>query len=178
MESSTSALYHAAPSTLARIDRVQQRFLREIGLTEVEALRDYRLAPLNARRDMAMLGVLHKVNLDQAPDQLQVFFRRLGARQEPPLRQRLRFWRPLHCKQLNTPATSLSSDVLRRSLFGLAHCYNALPQRLVDFTSVKALQRELQRALLRLAELGADDWQRLYAGVWKRFPRTKLDELF
>ena len=67
MESSTAALYHAAPTTLAWIDRVQHRFLKEIGLSELEAVRNFRLAPLNSRRDMAMLGVLHKINLGEAP---------------------------------------------------------------------------------------------------------------
>ena len=64
MESSTPALYHAAPSILARIDRVQERFLREIGVTQKEALNDYRLAPLSSRRGMGLLGALHKINLD------------------------------------------------------------------------------------------------------------------
>ena len=74
MESSTPALYHAAPSTLAWIDRVQVRFLKEIDLSEFDALRDYRLAPLKCRRDIAMLGVLHKVNLGTAPPQLSALF--------------------------------------------------------------------------------------------------------
>ena len=178
VESSTPALYHAAPSTLDRIDRVQRRFLRELGLSELEALRDYRLAPLEARRDMGMLGALHKVNLNRAPLQLQVLFPRLGVVHEPLARQRLRRWRPLHNKQLATPATRYSSDVMRRSLFGLVHCYNTLPQRIVDASSVKQLQKMLQGALLHLATLDSPDWQRLFGDVWRRFPRTNLDELF
>ena len=46
LESSTAAIYHAAPSTLAWIDRVQQRFLSEVCISELDALRDYNLAPL------------------------------------------------------------------------------------------------------------------------------------
>ena len=38
IESKTAAIHHAAPSVLDAIDRVQRRFLREIGLTEGEAL--------------------------------------------------------------------------------------------------------------------------------------------
>ena len=59
MESGTPALYHAAPSVLDRIDKVQRKFLREIGFTEVEALERYRLAPLPCRREIAMMGALH-----------------------------------------------------------------------------------------------------------------------
>jgi hypothetical protein len=43
---------------------------------------------------------------------------------------------------------------------------------------VKAFQKTLQNALLELAEKECPDWQELYSGGWKRFPRTNLDELF
>ncbi len=178
VESSTPALYHAAPSTLSRIDRVQTRFLREVGLTELQALRNYRLAPLCSRRDMAMLGLLHKVNLKKAPAQLAVFFPCRGTVNEPLRRQRLRRWRPLHNRQLGTLATDFSSDTMKRSLFGLVHCYNSLPQRVADSVSVKSFQKGLQMALLELAEKDSPDWQLLFSGVWKRFPRTNFDELF
>ena len=74
IESRTPGLYHAAPSVLDRIDRVQRRFLRVVGFTELEALELYRLAPLPCRRDMAMLGVLHKISLGLAPSQLAALF--------------------------------------------------------------------------------------------------------
>ena len=178
VESSTPALYHASPSTLERIDRVQRRFLRELVLTEEEALCDYRLAPLCSRRDMAMLGALHKLNLGLGPSQLAELFPQLGLVAEPELRKRLRHWRPLHRRQLGTSATHTSSLTLKRSLFGLVHCYNALPQKAVDATSVKCFQRTLQRALCKLAAAHRPGWQTFYAGGWKRLPRTKLDELF
>ena len=85
----------------------------------------------------------------------------------------------LRSKQLHTPVTFESTDLMQRSLFGLARCYNALPQRLVDIGSVKGFQKALQDGLLRLAEQGAPDWQTLYSTAWKRFRRrAKLDELF
>ena len=81
-------------------------------------------------------------------------------------------------KQLGTLATDFSTDTMKNSLFGLVHCYNRLPQRVVDSSSVKAFQKTLQNALLELAEKECPDWQELYSGGWKRFPRTNLDELF
>ena len=92
IESSPAAIYHAAPSTLAWIDRVQHRFLRETSMSELDALRDFRLAPLKCRRDMAMLDVLHKIDLGGAPSQLQALFPKLGLAQELPGRRRLRFF--------------------------------------------------------------------------------------
>ena len=178
VESSTPALYHAAPTNLAWIDRVQNRFLRDIGMSELEALRDYRLAPLKCRRDISMLGVLHKVNLGSAPPQLQELFPRLGSVDEPAGRCRLRYWRMLHDRQLATPVDRTSSDVLRRSLFGVVRCYNKLPQKVVDAETVKALQRDLQRGLLCAAEQDMKDWQLLLSSGWNKLPRTKFDVLF
>ena len=70
IESKTAAIHHAAPSVLECIDRVQRRFLREVGLSESEALHRFKLAPLPARRDMAMLGLLHRVCHGTAPSPL------------------------------------------------------------------------------------------------------------
>ena len=178
LESSTPALYHAAASVLAWVDRVQWRFQREVGFSEIECLRNFRLAPLKSRRDMAMLGVLHKINLGIAPPQLQALFPKLGDIEELPMRQRLRHWRPLHSKQVSTHANFSSSNVLKRSLFGLVHCYNILPQHVVDASSVQLFQRKLQGGLLQHADLGAEDWQSLFSTGWKKLPRTVLDELF
>ena len=146
-------------------------------MSELDALRDFRLAPLNSRRDMAMLGVLHKFNLGLAPPQLAAFFHRIGAVEEHPLRCKLRLWQKLHDEQLATPVDFSSSKLLKRSLFGLARCYNTLPQNIVDCKSVRGLQRELQAGLLRFAELGVDNWQVLFSTGWKSLPRTKFDSV-
>ena len=113
-----------------------------------------------------------------APPQPQAFFPRTGATAEPYWRQRVLHWHPLHTKQLGTHASFTSTQVFQRSVFGLAHCYNVLPQTVVDLTTVKSFQKHLQLALLNFAEGGTDDSQELYSGSWKRFPRTKLDTLF
>ena len=120
--------------------------------------------------------MLHKVNLGVAPVQIEKLFVRLGCTEGSGWKLRLRFWRPLHTRQLATPVNTSSSEVLRRCLFGLVKCYNVLPQNLMDESSVKTFQRRLQFELLRLAELGAEDWELLHSSVWRRFPRTILDE--
>ena len=50
IEYRTAAIYHSADTHLNRIDDIQRRFLREVGLTEAAALTEYHLAPLPARR--------------------------------------------------------------------------------------------------------------------------------
>ena len=184
IESTTPGTYHAAPSVLDRVDRVQRRLLRELGLSELEGLLNYRLAPLPSRRDMAMLAVLHKVNLRVAPPQLAAFFPPVGKVEEPLARQRFRHWRPLHDKQLHSHCKTDSTETMRRSLFGLVSCYNLLPQRAVDKSTVKGFQRCLQDALKVYASSpGApDDWQRLFSEKWRHLVRTTaktgLDRLF
>ena len=66
VQSSTPAIFHASLNVLEPVDRVQRRLLRELGLSEVDALLNFRLAPLPSRRDIAMLGFLHKVTLGSA----------------------------------------------------------------------------------------------------------------
>ena len=183
VESGTPALYHAAPSVLNRIDRVQRRFLREKGFSEEAALNDYRLAPLESRRDMAMLGALHKVTLGIAPAQLMDLF---PAKPTLPVgmsahsfdRQRLRHWRAPHDCQLHTEAHFQSSNVLLRSLFGLVFCYNKFPQHVVAAKSVKEFQRHLQYGLMKGANSGMPNWQLLYSSLWKQMPVTRFDALF
>ena len=183
VESGTPALYHAAPSVLNRIDRVQRRFLRELGFSEEAALNDYRLAPLESRRDMAMLGALHKVTLGIAPAQLMDLFPAkptlpVGTSAHSFDRQRLRHWRAPHDCQLHTEAHFQSSNVLLRSLFGLVFCYNKLPQHVVAAKSVKEFQRHLQYGLMKGANSGMPNWQLLYSSLWKQMPVTRFDALF
>ena len=146
LESGTPALFHAAATVLDRVDRVQRRFLRERGFTELSALKNFRLAPLNARRDMAMLGALHKVNLGTAPPQLRSLFPpSLGPRSmRGGWTLDLRRIRPPHSKQLLTAATFESTNVLQRSLFGLVHLYNKLPQHVVGSPSVCSFQKSAE----------------------------------
>ena len=54
LEYRTAAVYHAADSVLETVDKVQRGFVKRLGLTEVDALVEFRLTPLSCRRDMAI----------------------------------------------------------------------------------------------------------------------------
>ena len=178
-ESSTPGIYHAAASVLERIDKVQRRFLRNVGLDDFAALKDFRLAPLSSRRDISMLGVLHKVVLGKAPKPLAALFPVVGVVHEPlAVFQRLRHWRPRHTRQLHTDVNYGSNDVMQRSLFGLVHLYNRLPQTAVDSSSARAFQGKLQAALKKFADSRADNWQELFSTGWRLMPRARLHALF
>ena len=74
LEYRTPAIYHGAATLLEGVNAIQKRFLREIGMTPEEALMKFHSAPLTARRDMAMLGIIHRSVLGLGPDHFNEHF--------------------------------------------------------------------------------------------------------
>ena len=81
IECKTAAVYHACDTHLDRLDAVQRRFLREVGLSSEAALFEFNLAPSTSRRDMAMFGLVHRTQLHQGPPQFEQFSRRQISQQ-------------------------------------------------------------------------------------------------
>eukprot|EP00415_Alexandrium_ostenfeldii_P004797 UN4797 len=75
IEFRTAALAHAASSVLAPLDAVQSCFLHSVGVSDIAALFQSRLAPLSTRRDMALLTVIHRSVVGDGPACLRNFFR-------------------------------------------------------------------------------------------------------
>ena len=71
IEYRTPAIYHATRDILQRLDRVQSKFLEDVCMSEEEALMNFDLAPLRTRRDIAMLGVIHRTMLGKGPAQFK-----------------------------------------------------------------------------------------------------------
>ena len=67
IEYRTAAIYHARRDVLVRLDRVQEKFLEDVGISSQDALLHFNLAPLASRRDMAMLGMIHRTVLRKGP---------------------------------------------------------------------------------------------------------------
>ena len=157
LESGTPAYAHAARSVLDQLDRVQRRLLRELGLCAEEALEKYNLAPLETRRDIAMLAVLHKVVLGLAPPQLAALFPKAPPLERGRIPTRLLVRRHEHQLLLR----AFRTDVLKRSLFGMVAVYNLLPSDVVAAKTVPAFQRLLQKGVKAAAAQGVETWQRL-----------------
>ena len=51
---------HASYSSLERIDSMQRRFLHALEVSEEYAFTQHNFAPPSVRRDIGMLGLLHK----------------------------------------------------------------------------------------------------------------------
>ena len=75
LEYRTAAVYHATDTLLKPLNELQDKLLRVVGCTDVEALVHWNLAPLEARRDMAMLGLIHRTVLGEGPAHFQRFFK-------------------------------------------------------------------------------------------------------
>ena len=158
LESSTPEIFHAAPSHLELVDRVQKKCLREIGVSETEALENFRLALLTSGRCMAMLAVLHRIVLGEAPPQLRNMFPYAEVHRRN-MSTRLDLLR--HNKQLQE--RRFSTDVCQRSLFGLVRVYNVLPQSVVDAPCTRLFQRQLQVGLRRAAQARVPRWPDLFS---------------
>ena len=74
IEGFSAGIHHASRSILQMLDEVQTSFLSSLGLSEEDALLRFRLAPLCSRRDIAMLGLLHRVVLGLVPHSLRSLF--------------------------------------------------------------------------------------------------------
>ena len=58
LEYRTPAVYHASDTALMALDSLQDRFLRKLSVSALDALMVFNLAPLRTRRDVAMLGLV------------------------------------------------------------------------------------------------------------------------
>ena len=158
-ESGMSGYFHASATVLDGIDRVQRRFLREMGMTDEDALLHFRLAPLGLRRQIGILGYLHRMNLGLATRQMTELFPLVGRRDA---RTHFQLRATFHDKQIHDRVHANSTDQFRRSIFGMVECYNALPQRFVDSKTVKRFQGDLQRAVMRRVSEGYDGWRDIF----------------
>ena len=89
---------------------------------------DFNLAPLQMRRDIAMLGVLHRAALGEGPPQLRVFFRR----------------RPGNCRLEDAYNGAALHPLVKRSAWGLVAVYNRLGSGAHTIATTKEFQGYLQ----------------------------------
>lgn len=166
MESRTAGLYHAATSVLAPLDNLYKRFVRELGLSAEQAFLQYNLAPLCLRRDVAMLGLLHKCALGLAhPSLCEVFPLQAGKTPRYETRRATR----AHRRQLLDRTQGPHSKLLRRLALGLARVYNDLPAALVAHDTVKGFQRALTTLAKEHCAAGAWKWSCCFS------PRPHVD---
>jgi len=137
------------------LDAVQRRFLREIGVTEQQAFVRFNLAPLQLRRDIAMLGLLFKAATGQAHPTLCAIFPKAVL---PPPYYATRAASNRHGLQLFSRCDGSHTSRLGRSIFGLIEVFNALPPSLMEAGNVSQFQANLQRLARQRCEAGDPHW--------------------
>ena len=125
----------------------------------------YNLAPLPLRRDVAMLGLLHKCTLKSAHPRLQALFPPAPPQQAT---YRTRRAERRHSKQLLERCTGRFLETTRRSAFGLVRVYNFLPEATVCSTTVASFQATLTELAREACRKGSENWDKLFC------PRTAL----
>ena len=126
-----------------------------MGLSETDALLNFNLASLQTRRDLALLGLVHRTVLGKGPSLFTKWFfssTRLRHSHGTRLQQHR------HTKQLHDWVDGDHTELLRRSPLGLPRVYNLLPQRAVDTATVSCFQRELQILVGEAANSEQADW--------------------
>ena len=151
IEYKTPAIYHARRVDLVLLDSVQQKFLREAGVDELTALRQFSLAPLATRRDIAMLGLIHRTVLKKGPPHFREHFKPAEPARPGEVRR--------HRRHLADPRAEWTGRAVARSVLGLVAVYNLLPDELTRLNAVPAFQSALQRLVQDRADDGAADWQ-------------------
>ena len=142
------------------LDFVLTRFLRKVGISEIDAIVNFKLAPLASRRDIAMLGVIHRAVLGEGPPQLRELFK-LDRRD---LRRSARHFR--HDHQVACVFGDRPLGMTKRSVLGLCHVYNMLPANIAQCNSVKAFQGALQQLLCEQAVAGRPHWEPFFSPRW------------
>ena len=156
LEASIVAIYHAAPSNLQVIDDLQLRFLRALNLPEEAAFLEFNLAPLQLRRDIAVLGLLHKIQLGEAHQDFELLFPKMvgshvGNTRRNARRHGKQFWE----QDGNT-------DYFNRSVFGALRVYNLLPEYVVNSNCVQQFQTLLTKDARFQCRHGNPAWARIY----------------
>ena len=128
-------------------------------ITEASAFIDYNFAPPCLRRDVAILGLIHKRALGLAHvayEQLLPF---------APLSWYSLPRPPQHNKQLNIhrDLCIYKHNMFNRSIFGMVDVYNRLSQRMVNYDSVKSFQSELTKIAKQRCARGEATWKTTFS---------------
>ena len=130
--------FYASNTLLDRVDQVQRNFLSKLGLTDQQAFLDFNFAPTALRRNVAVLGLLHKRVLGQSHRTLEELLPFYSQRFDSPRGFG-------HTKQLYGQWLEATHHrrLFGNSIFQMVDIYNNLPQYVVDTLSVSAFQHLL-----------------------------------
>ena len=154
VEYRTAATHHASATALGQLDLVYNRLLQAAGLTKEESLLHFGLAPLNARRVISMLGIIHRIVLGGGPDQFKRFFILADDSLHPSGRKNI----SAHNKQLRSYRNGQFLETTAHSSLGAIDVYNLLPEYIVAAEDISTFQNRLQQLLKAAARDACPGW--------------------
>ena len=131
-----------------------------MAFTVEETFLEYNVAPLASRRDIGMLGLIHKCVHGTAHEDLQGLFPRC-----PPVRHShdTKFQKHRHPLQLVESRPGTHHALLRRSLAGLVRVWNRLPEKVVQANTVSGMQTNLTSMLRTVCRQGEQGWKEVFS---------------
>ena len=159
IEHHNGSLRHATATLLARLDGLQVSFLDELQITEDAAFVNYNFAPLGLRRDIGILGFLHKRVLGLCHPGICKFLPMAAGAA----------WHNRPLKTFDHVCTT-NRRMFERSIFYMIHVYNRLPQYLIDCCSVSAFQKQLTQIAKHRCIAGDDEWASCFhscSNLWR-----------
>ena len=153
VEANNGGYFHASFSLLAKLDHAQTRFLHELGLTREQAFLEYNFVPPSLRRNIGVLGLLHKRVLGKSHPNYEKLLPWYSQRFSEPRGYG-------HSKQLYGHWVEISAHraLYQRSIFAMVDIYNNLSQCIVDSPSVQIFQSSLTKIARSRCEQGVEGW--------------------
>ena len=157
-EFNCGAYFHAATTLLEKIDQVQRHFLDKLQVSVEKAFLDFNFAPTKLRRNIAILGLLHKRVLGlchPSYDKLLPWYSQHFSSPRAVGHNKQLYGHWLEATQHRT--------LFRNSIFGMIDIYNNLPQYVVDAQSVSAFQGLLTKMAKARCQRNDVDWESSFA---------------
>jgi hypothetical protein len=153
MEANMGGIFHATCTRLAKIDREQDRFLRELGISAEYAYMEFNFAPPKLRRNIGILGLLHKRVLGLCHPSFDRLLPWYSSRFEPGGGHG-------HNKTLygHNCEVSHCPGLFARSIFAMVDIYNTLPQHAVENPTVSEFQNYLNHVAHTRCQQGDVKW--------------------
>ena len=158
-EHHNGSILHACDTTVNKLDRLQTHFLHELHIDPEPAFLEYNFAPSVLRRDIGLLGFIHKRVLGQC---------HVGVTNLLPFAS----VNVYHDKQLDNRAGEVTNRTMLfdKSLFNLVQVYNMLPQFVVDSNNIRSFQKLLTQFVRRRCADHDEEWYLSYRSceqVWR-----------
>ena len=154
MEIHNGAIFHAATTHLNKLDSLQRHFLHELDIPEEDAFMRFNFAPPSVRRDIGILGLLHKRVLGKAHpvyQKLLPFHNEVFGSLNPALH---RFQLYGHSREVLR-----QHNLFDRSIFAMVYVYNRLPLEILECPTVTCFQKQLTCMVREACKVGDDRWK-------------------